>query len=711
MRKLVIAEKPSVARDIAKVLKCSKNGNGYLYNDEYIVSWAVGHLVTLCEPDEYDEKYKKWKMETLPIIPEHIKIKAIKNTVDQYNILKKMLKSDDIESIICATDSGREGELIFRYIYELSGCDKPFKRLWISSMTAQAIKEGFEKLKDGSEYDNLYHSAKCRSEADWLVGINASRAYTIKYNTLLSIGRVQTPTLAIIVARQKEIDSFVVSEYWEVQADFGEYKGQWFEIKTDGDKKIEETKILDKTKVNEIAKKVKGKMAEVKSVECEEKRNPPPLLYDLTELQRDCNRKFGFSAQQTLSIVQDLYEKRKMVTYPRTDSRYLSDDMIPKLKIIAGKLMGTENYNKYAEYVVNLSKLPITKRIVDNTKLSDHHAIIPTEVNPRVNALSDAEFKVYDLIARRFLQVFYPYYVYNTTKIVTECEDERFVTRGTTVVDKGWTELNVKYEKEKKTEEVLPDVNEGDNFETKNAKAAVKKTKPPQAYNEATLLSAMENAGRFVEDEALKEQLKESGLGTPATRAAIIERLIKVGYVTRKGKSLVPTEKGMKLIEIVPVEMKSPETTGKWEKGLTSIAKGKMDTEKFMGSIKRYVNYIVGAAQSTQCKVIFAAEKAKGKNAKNVLGVCPNCKGHILENSKGYFCSNWKQGCKFTIWKNALENYGVAIDNVFVKNILENGKVENLSVHKPDTQEECTCTVILKEDNSGRIEISNLKKV
>lgn len=709
MRKLVIAEKPSVARDIAKVLKCSKNGKGYLYNDEYIISWAVGHLVTLCEPEEYDEKYKKWQIETLPIIPEKIKIKAIKNTIDQYNVLEKMLKSDEIESLICATDSGREGELIFRYIYELSGCNKPFSRLWISSMTAQAIKEGFEKLKDGKEYDNLYYSAKCRSEADWLVGINASRAFTIKYNTLLSIGRVQTPTLAIIAQRQKEIDNFKVSEYWEVQADFGEYKGLWFEIKKEGEKKTEETKITDKIRANEIAKKVKGKSAFVISVECEEKRNPPPLLYDLTELQRDCNKKFGLSAQQTLSVVQDLYEKRKMVTYPRTDSRYLSDDMIPKLKIIAGKLMNTEVYNKYASYVVNLPKLPITKRIVDNSKLSDHHAIIPTEVNPKINSLSDVEFKVYDLIARRFLQVFYPYYVYNTTKIVTECEEEQFVTRGTTVVQKGWTELNVKSEKEKKTEEVLPDVAEGNQFEAKGAKVSVKKTKPPQLYNEASLLSAMENAGRFVEDESLKEQLKESGLGTPATRAAIIERLIKVGYIVRKGKSLIPTEKGIKLIEIVPKELKSPETTGKWEKGLTSIAKGKMDTDKFMGSIKRYVNYIVEASVKDKCHVIFAAEKPrKGKGGAEVLGICPNCRGHILENSKGYFCSNWKQGCKFTIWKNSLENLGVVIDNEFVKNILKDNSIKDFKVKDPNTGEECVCNVNL--NRTGRLEVAELRK-
>lgn len=714
MRKLVIAEKPSVARDIAKVLNCSKKGEGYLYNDEYIISWAIGHLVTLCDPEEYDEKYKKWRMDTLPIIPDEIKIKPIKNTVSQYKILEKMLRSKDIESLICATDSGREGELIFRYIYKLSGCCKPFKRLWISSMTAQAIKDGFDNLKDGSEYDNLYNSARCRSEADWLVGINATRAYTLKYNALLSIGRVQTPTLAIIAARQKEIDNFVVSEYWEVQADFGDYKGLWFELKDKDGKRSEETRISTKERASSIVSKVKGKTAFVKSVDCEEKKMPPPLLYDLTELQRDCNKKYGFSAQQTLSIVQDLYEKRKMVTYPRTDSRYLSDDMIPKLKIIASKLKTAEVYADYADYVLKLPKLPITKRIVDNSKLSDHHAIIPTEVNPRISSLSDRELKVYDLIARRFLQVFYPYYVYSTTRIVTECEGESFVTRGTTVISKGWTALNVKSDKEKKNEDILPDVSENDGFTVKSARSAMKKTKPPQPYNEAGLLSAMENAGRFVEDEELKEQLKDSGLGTPATRAAIIERLIQVGYIIRKGKSLVPTEKGIKLIEVVPPELKSPETTGRWEKGLTSISKGKMDTSKFMGSIDRYVNYIITQANTTSGNVIFAAENPRGRKRRNmpeILGTCPLCKGHIFENSKAYYCSNWKQGCKFKVWKNSLENYGAAITPDMIKMLMDKGSIDELYVHKPDTQEECVCTVSLMPDNSGKLEISNIKRI
>ncbi len=695
MKKMVIAEKPSVARDIARVLKCNSKGDGFLYNDEYIISWAVGHLVTLCDPEEYDGKYKKWDASLLPIIPDKIKTKVIKKTRSQFELLKKIMDSPKVDSIICATDSGREGELIFRYIYEMAGCTKPCERLWISSMTDAAIKDGFQKLKASSEYDDLYKSAKCRSEADWLVGINASRAFTIKYNTLLSIGRVQTPTLAIIAARQKEIDSFVSTEYWEVEANFGKYKGLWFDGKTDN------TKIMSKERAEEIKAAVKGGKGNVAAVECEEKKMPPPLLYDLTELQRDCNKKFGFSAQKTLSVVQDLYEKRKMVTYPRTDSRYLSDDMIPKLKIIAGKLYNTKEYHSLASYVTALEKLPISKRIIDNSKISDHHAIIPTEVNIDVSRLSDIEFKVYDLIARRFLAVFYPYYVYSTTKIVTDVNSESFVTRGTTVIDKGWTALNVNTEKEKKKEEVLPDVKKCDVFDVEDTKISCKKTKPPKPYNEAGLLSAMENAGRFVEDEALKEQLKESGLGTPATRAAIIERLIQVGYIERKGKSLIPTEKGLKLIEVVPVELKSPETTGKWEKGLASVAKGKMDTEKFMGSIKRYVNYIVDRSAKEGCKVIFAADKPRGKKARAaVLGVCPECRGHILENSKGYYCSNWKQGCKFTIWKNSLENYGINIDNDIVKNILDKKILEDIEVHTP---KECKCDIVLKE--RGRLEV------
>ncbi|MGN1319099.1 MAG: DNA topoisomerase III [Lachnospirales bacterium] len=701
MKKLVIAEKPSVARDIAKVLGCNDKGNGYLYNDKFIISWAVGHLVTLCEPEEYNKIYKKWSMETLPIIPEKIKTKTIKNTKSQFDILKGLMDLEEVTSLICATDSGREGELIFRYIYELANCKKPFERLWISSMTNKAISDGFNNLKDGSEYDNLYTSAKCRSEADWLVGINASRAFSIKYNALLSIGRVQTPTLALIVEKKKEIDSFVVTEYFEVEADFEKYKGTWINDK-------EESKIKTKEEADIIAEKVKGKEARVLSVENEEKKILPPLLFDLTELQRECNRKFGFSAKKTLDIAQALYESRKMITYPRTDSRHLSDDMIPKLKIVLTKLFNTNDYKPYAEKLLTLENLPITKRIVDNTKISDHHAIIPTEVNINLSRLTSDEFKVYDLIARRFMQVFYPPYVYSATKIITLCENDKFITRGTTVINKGWQELNIVSEKEKKKkDEPLPALNKDDIFTTKTSKVILKKTKPPTPYNEAGLLSAMENAGRFVDDENLKEQLKESGLGTPATRAAIIERLLKVGYIKREKKYLVPTEKGIKLIEIVPPELKSPETTGKWEKGLTSISKGKMQREKFMNSIKRYVSYLVEQSKIGECKVLFAADKKRGKIKANILGTCPNCGGNILENSKGYYCTNWRQGCKFTIWKNSLSNYSLEVTPDIVKSLLETGEAKNMPIMYMGLHSRAD--IILSKDNLGRLEVANIK--
>lgn len=711
---LVIAEKPSVGRDIARVLKCSSKGDGYLYSENYIVSWAVGHLVTLFDPEDYDKDLKKWKSETLPIIPDDIKLKPIAKTKQQLNILKKLMNSSEVDYIVCATDSGREGELIFRYIYNLLKCKKKFKRLWISSMTDIAIKDGFSKLKDGSEYDSLYLSAKCRSEADWIVGINASRAFTLKYNVLLSIGRVQTPTLAILVKRQNEINSFVPTDYWEVEAEFDNYKGLWFNP-TDN-----ESKILKKDIADQIVDNVKGKKGIVSSIENEEKKQPAPLLYDLTELQRDCNKKFSFSAKQTLSVAQDLYEKRKLITYPRTDSRYLSDDMISKIGNTLNKIKCVNEYSSYADYILNLEKLPLSKRIIDNSKISDHHAIIPTDININLNNLSNDELKVFDLIARRFLAVFYPNYIYNVTKIVTVVEKENFITKGTTVIQKGWTELNITTDKDLKENKecVLPNVSKGQQVDVNNVESIQKKTKPPKLYNEASLLSAMENAGRFVDDETLKEQLKDSGLGTPATRAAIIERLIQVGYIIRKGKSLIPTEKGMKLIEVVPNELKSPETTGKWEKGLTSISKGKMDCQKFMGSIERYVNYLVQQSRNGSNKVVFDAEpsKRKGKKTKtpktHSLGKCPLCKsGDILENSKGFYCSNWKQGCKFTIWKNSIEIYGRTISENDAKILIDKGCIENIDVVLPQTSEKCKANLILRDDKSGRLELKNLERV
>jgi DNA topoisomerase-3 len=696
---LVIAEKPSVAQDIAKVLGCNVKGEGCFIGDKYIITWAIGHLITLCEPDEYDPKYKKWSFDTLPIIPEKMKLKPNPKTKKQYDIVKKLMQSDDVDSLICATDSGREGELIFRYIYEHAKCKKPFQRLWISSMTDTAIKEGFANLKPGSEYDNLYFSAKCRSEADWLVGMNASRAFSIKYNALLSIGRVQTPTLAILAQRDKEIKSFVPETYYEVQGNFGDYIGTWFNNET------KETKILNKEKAEEIVNKVKGKEGRIKKVQKEEKRLPHPLLYDLTELQRDANKIYGFSAKKTLSIAQDLYEKRKLITYPRTDSRYLSKDMIPKLNQIINKL-DKESYGSYINYINSLQKLPITKRIVDDTKVTDHHAIIPTDSKVKIQGLTGDELKIYDLIVRRFLCVFYPEYKYMVTNIVTEVDGESFISKGKTVTQKGWTELNVKSPKQNEEDEQLPQLNIGEKVTANDANVLEKQTKPPKPYNEATLLSAMENAGRFVEDEELKEQLKESGLGTPATRAAIIERLIEVGYVERKGKDLIPTEKGLKLIEIVPDEIKSPEMTGKWEKGLSSISKGTLDPKRFMESITRYVKYLVEKASEVQEGVVFEKENKKVKKKRTIsLGKCPACeKGKVLENTKAFYCNEWKNGCKFTIWKNSLEKEGIELNASTVRKLLKEGTADNVTAINSSTKEKRKVSLVLK-GKTGIIEI------
>ncbi|MGL4791484.1 MAG: DNA topoisomerase III [Anaerotignaceae bacterium] len=703
-RILVIAEKPSVGRDIGKVLGCTQRGNGFLAGEKYIVSWAVGHLITLCDPQDYDASLKKWRHDTLPIIPKNLKLKAIDNTKDQLNVLDSLMNDDDTESIICATDSGREGELIFRSIYTYVNCKKPFQRLWISSMTDAAIKDGFNNLKPSTEYDNLYYSAKCRSEADWLVGINASRAYTLKYDTLLSIGRVQTPTLGIITQRQKEINAFDVREYFEVIAEYGDFNGTWFL------KEYAETKIFEKEKADAIAKKVTGTVATVEKIENEEKRQPSPLLFDLTELQRDCNKKFGFSAQKTLSVAQDLYEKRKMITYPRTDSRYLSDDMIPKVKNTLNKLKNVSHYGDYVEYVLNLPSLPFSKRIIDNGKVSDHHAIIPTDVNIKMDSLSVDEKNVYNLIALRFISVFYPAYVYNITRAVIASQEETFISKGNTIIDLGWMALykNNQPQKTTKNEElVLPPLKEGETVNIVKAKSVKKKTQPPKLFTEASLLSAMENAGRFIEDEVLREKFKDSGLGTPATRAATIERLINVGYIVRKGKNLIPTEKALKIIDILPDQLKSPQTTGKWEKGLSSIAKGDMEDSRFMESINRFVHFLVDNAQNTTTNVVFESEKKPP--AKGGLGKCPVCEdGRIFENSKSFFCSNWKQGCKFSVWKNSLDQYGNTVDSKKIQTLLKTGKVENLTFTLPQTGETGTGTLIFNKTFNG-VEIMNLQ--
>ena len=677
---VVVAEKPSVGRDIARVLGCREKGEGFLKNETHLVTWAVGHLVTLCEPDEIDEKYKKWRMDDLPILPEHIPTKVISKTKSQFSIVKKIINDPDTEKLICATDAGREGELIFRLIYTQAKCKKPVDRLWISSMTDEAIKEGFATLKPASEYEGLYKSATCRSEADWLVGMNASRAFTLRFDALLSIGRVQTPTLAILVKRYHEIANFKPEEYYTVTADFGDYSGQWFDEKAEDEKKA--IRIPSKEKADEIAKAVKGKAARVKSVTAEAKKELPPQLYDLTSLQREANRKLGFTADKTLKIAQELYEKWKAITYPRTDSRYLPMDMIPRTKQTLQKL--PEEYKPFVENIPwkEGGKLPISKRYFDNEKISDHHAIIPTPQTAPMDKLPPDARNLFDMIARRLVAVFYPAHEYDAIKVITECQGHSFKTTGRMVRLNGWKDV---YPAEKQEDETLPVLKEGDG-RTVN-KTAVKKetTKPPAPHTDASLLAAMENAGKELEDEKLREQMKGSGLGTPATRAAIIERLLQVGYASRRGRAISATEKGVSLIAIAPPEIASPETTGKWELALDEIAKNQRDTGRFMEGIKRLSTFLVEYARDAKTEASFPEEmrrgkgKAKGKSSavKAIDGAkCPLCGKPVQENSKAFGCSGWREGCHFTLWKDGLKRGGgPLLTEKLVKLILEQSSV------------------------------------
>lgn len=703
--KLVLAEKPSVARDIAKVLKCSEKGEGCLRGTDYICTWAIGHLVELAEPEAYDDKYKKWSLDTLPIIPNKMKLKPSYKTREQYKIVKRLMTSEEVSEIIVATDAGREGELIFRYIYSISGCKKPFKRLWISSMTDTAIREGFQKLRPGVEYDALYESAKCRSESDWLVGMNASRAFTVKYSELLSIGRVQTPTLAILVQRHHEIAAFIPDDYWLVKAQYEGFTGTWCDIEN------KESRIFDENKAKEIAAKVNGKTGIIEEVTEESKKDLPPLLYDLTELQRDGNKRYGLSAQNTLTIAQSLYEKHKLITYPRTDSRYLSKDIVPTIPQRMNAVH-VEPYSGFIDYLKSAGKLSVSKRIVDDSKVSDHHAIIPTEIKPNLEKLSPDERKIYDLIIRRFISVFYPPFTYLVTSVVVEVEGEHFLSKGKTIQQKGWTlvyeDVNEKrsQKEEKEEEQDLPHCVKGQKVNVKKSVILKKQTKAPSLYTESSLLSAMEHAGRFIEDEELKEQLKGSGLGTPATRAAVIERLIKVGYITRSKKNLLPTEKGISLIQVVPKEIKSPEMTAKWERALNQMAKGQMDSGRFMESIKRYTIYLVeNAVKAENVKFPQGPDTtkksrygSKGKTQNKDLNIiCPVCsKGNIFKNSKGYGCTEWKAGCKFFVG----EIYGKNLNEKQVRQLLEKGSTEIIKDFEEKGKDKFQGRVLLKNNRA-----------
>ena len=651
---LVIAEKPSVGRDIAKVLGCRTRGNGCLYGDEYIITWAVGHLVALASPEELDDKYKNWTRKDLPILPDAMKFKVLPRVKRQYDVVSGWMNHEDVDSLICATDSGREGELIFRLIYNMAGCTKPFQRLWISSMTDEAIREGFDRLRPGSEYDTLYQSARCRSEADWLVGMNGSRAFTLTYDTLLSVGRVQSPTLAILVKRELERRAFVPEPYLEFSATFTRYKGRWFDPAKRGEG-VEAFRIDPARKEEFEALKVdlKGKMGEVVQVDSEERTFKPPQLYDLTSLQRDANRILGFSASKTLRIAQNLYEKRKVITYPRTDSRYLSHDLYKTLKTRLNKLTGGQ-WEPFASQAM-ASERKLSGRVVNDARVTDHHAIIPTGKAAGGKGWDEDETALFDLIARRYIAVFLEDQLVEYQTVEPVAEGHHFLSKGKVVHQKGWSEIYDPLQPKRRSddEQELPALKVGDTKKVSSAKLAEKKTEPPAPYTEASLLSAMENAGRELEDEELREQMKDSGLGTPATRAAIIERLIQVRYVRRRGKILTPTDKGITLIQVLPAALSSPETTGRWEKELAEIGRGEGDPDAFMNGIRSLVVDLVHDSAQKNTSVTFPQEtRSHDPSAPKVsLGKCPLCESDILENSKAYYCSQWRSGCRFTVWK------------------------------------------------------------
>ena len=614
MPTLIVAEKPSVARDIARVLGAKTAGDGCISGNGYVVTWALGHLVSLKEPDEIDDRYKKWNMADLPILPAKIPTKVLPKTRSQFSVVKKWMNDASIDSIVCATDSGREGELIFRYIYHQAGCRKPCQRLWISSMTDASIRAGFQNLRPSSEYDALYRSARCRSEADWLVGMNASRAYTLKYNALLPIGRVQTPTLNLIVQRDREIAEFEPKDYWEIRADFGDYTGTY--LCPDG----KETRVFDQQKANDIRAAVSGQTGVITEAKRERKRQLPPQLFDLTQLQREANKLYGFPADKTLSVTQKLYEQKKCVTYPRTDSRYLTNDMIPKVEKVLHALP-----EPYAAMAAPAFAKPLTrsKRIYDESKVSDHHAIIPTGQFPK--NLAPDEQKIFDMIVKRLIAVHLADYEYDASRILTQVGNHTFRATGSVPVIMGWKAIyqTDKPDKPDDDNQTLPDVSAGDTRKVRRATIRAKKTQPPKPHDDASLLNLMEHAGRQIEDEALREQMKDSGLGTPATRAAIIDRLIAVGYVQRKGKQLISTEKGRKLISVVPQEITSAETTGKWERYLADLAKvhdpalGETKAQRFIDSISRFSTFLVDNARAASPAVQFERTPYKPKRQSN----------------------------------------------------------------------------------------------
>ena len=616
---LVLAEKPSVGKELARVLGCRRGGDGYMEGDRWVVTWALGHLVTLADPDVYDKKLEKWDMDTLPMLPEQMKLVVIPETARQFRVVANLMKRSDVSELVIATDAGREGELVARWIMLKAGWNKPAKRLWISSQTDKAIREGFANLKPAREYDNLYRSAQARSEADWLVGLNVTRALTCKFNAQLSAGRVQTPTLALVVDRENEIRRFVPKDYYGLAAELDGFRAVWKDEKGNG-------RSFDREKLEKLLRGCEGKQAVITQISKMRKMTPPPAAYDLTELQRDANRKYAYSAKETLNLMQSLYERHKALTYPRTDSRYISDDVVPTLPDRLRAVAQAE-YKELA-WAVQRKKPLQTKYLVNNAKVTDHHAIIPTEEAASLYELTGPEKNVYDLVVRRFLAVLMPPFEYEQISLTLKIGDESFTASGKRVLEQGWKaaydrSFSAMEEEEEPEEEQqrLPDLQKGQRLTVRRLRLTNGKTSPPARYTEATLLTAMEHPQGQVADRQLQKILQEtSGLGTPATRADIIEKLFSSFYVERQGKTLVPTSKGIQLVDMAPADLRSAELTARWEDRLARIAKGQERDAAFVAEMRQYAAKLVRDVKASQASYTHDNQTRKP---------CPQC-GKLL---------------------------------------------------------------------------------
>ncbi len=658
---LIIAEKPSVGEDLARVLPGpfkKKAGVGEkrvraLEGPDHIISWAVGHLVSLADPDQYDEKFKKWRMADLPIVPAKFKLTVRdERSQKQMTVVREYLRSDEVDQVINACDAGREGELIFAYLYEKAGSKKPVERLWLSSMTEKAMREALENLRPASEFELLEAAARSRSEADWIVGMNATRAATIRlsssFDGAVSLGRVQTPTLAILTRREEEIRAFVPEPYWLVDAKFKTDDGRKYEGRFHAGAK---PRIDTQATADEIVVAVKGQRGSITKLDKTKRTEKPAMLYDLTSLQRDANTRFGFSAKRTLGAAQRCYDEHKALTYPRTSSRYLTSDMVDQIKPTAEQVGRDAEYTKAADYVTALDLLPLS-RVINDEKVADHHAIIPTNDTHKLDKMGADDRKIYDLVARRFLAIFHPDAEFENTRVETTVAEHVFRTRGKVLIVPGWRGVygemaegdGTKADEDEGRDQTLPKLEKGEEPDTTEVEALEKETKPPRRYSDASLLGAMETAGKLVDDDELREAMKESGIGTPATRAAIIERLIDVGYIEREGRALVPTEKGMNVIRLLDGHpLTEPALTGEWEHRLGQIQEGTETRKKFMADIAEFA---VGTVNEIDTKL----KDVKIPRAN--LGPCPVCGADIIENRKGYSC--WARedpGCGFVIWK------------------------------------------------------------